>query len=120
MVISASDEDLIWFGKIRLREAYRIIYTANYSMRSLEISEGISINRPGLEERSFLFSPLYGRFGSRQKRWGRSSSAASSNNRRAADRTWTSQLMYLSSIKKIPTPTEKVALQRDRVRSDLG
>ena len=65
VVISASDEDLIRLGvratgdRNRLREACRKIYTANSSLRSLDISQEISTNRPGLEERSFLFSPLH-------------------------------------------------------------
>ena len=75
VVISASDEDLIRLGvratgdRNRLREACRKIYTANSSLRSLDISQEISTNRPGLEERSFLFSPSFGRNnGSRQKK----------------------------------------------------
>ena len=120
MVISASDEDLIRLGvrtigdRIRLREACRRVYTANSSLRPLDISQEISTNRPGLEERSFLFPPSFGRNnGSRQKkRRSRSSGAAGSSNRRAADRRWTGQFMCLPDIhvKKIPTPTEKAAL----------
>ena len=95
MVISASDEDLIRLGvrtigdRIRLREACRRVYATNSSLRPLDISQEISINRPGLEERSFLFSPSFLRNnGSRQKkRRSRSSGAAGSSNRRAADRT---------------------------------
>ena len=121
VVISASDEDLIRLGvrtigdRIRLREACRRVYTANSSLRPLNISQETSTNRPGLEERSFLFSPSFGRNnGNRQrKRRSRSSGATGSSNRRAADRTWTGQFMCLSDIhaKKIPTPTEKVVLQ---------
>ena len=58
--------------KIRLREACRRVYTANSSMQPLDISEGIFINRPGLEEGSFSFSPLYVRLESLQKRRSRS------------------------------------------------
>ena len=75
VVISASDEDLIRLGvrtigdRIRLSAACRRIYTANSSLWSLDISQEISTNRPGLEERSFLFSPSFGRNnGSRQKK----------------------------------------------------
>ena len=120
VVISASDEDLIRLGvrtigdRIRLREACRRVYATNSSLRPLDISQEISINRPGLEERSFLFSPSFLRNnGSRQKkRRSRSSGAAGSSNRRAADRRWTGQFMCLPEIhaKKIPTPTEKPAL----------
>ena len=119
MVISASDEDLIRLGvrtigdRIRLREACRRVYTANSSLRPLDISQEISTNRPGLEERSFLFPPSFGRNnGSRQKKRSRSSGAAGSSNRRAADRRWTGQFMCLPDIhvKKIPAPTEKAAL----------
>ena len=120
MVISASDEDLIRLGvrtigdRIRLREACRRVYTANSSLRPLDISQEISTNKPSLEERSFLFSPSFGRNnGSRQKkRRSRSSGAAGSSNRRAADRRWTGQFMCLPDIhvKKIPAPTEKAAL----------
>ena len=65
VVISASNEDLIRLGirtigdGIRLREACRRIYAVNSSLRPLGIRQEISINRPGLEERSFLFSPLH-------------------------------------------------------------
>ena len=55
--------------RIRLREACRTVYIANTSLRSLDISQEISNNRPGLEERSFSFSPSLGRNnGSRQRR----------------------------------------------------
>ena len=94
VVISASDEDLIRLGvrtigdRIRLSAACRRIYTANSSLWSLDISQEISTNRPGLEERSFLFSPSFGRNNeSRQKKRSRDSGAAGSSNRRAADRT---------------------------------
>ena len=75
VVISASDEDLIRLGvrtigdRIRLREACRRVYTANSSLRSLNISQETSTNRPGLEKRSFLFSPSFGRNnGNREKK----------------------------------------------------
>ena len=75
VVISASNEYLIKLGvrtigdRIRLREACRRIYTANSSLRPLDISQEISTNKPSLEERSFLFSPSFGRNnGSRQKK----------------------------------------------------
>ena len=93
VVISALHEDLVRLGvgtignRIRLREACRRFHTANSSLRSLDISQEISTNRPGLQERSFLFSPSFGRNNeSRQKR-SRDSGAAGSSNRRAADRT---------------------------------
>ena len=106
VVISASDEDLIRLGvratgdRNRLREACRKIYTANSSLRSLDISQEISPNRTGLEERSFLFFPSFGKNnGSRQKkRRSRSSVAAGSSNRKAADWAWTGQFMCLSDI----------------------
>ena len=49
-----------------------------------------------------------------KKRRSRSSDAAGSSNRRAADQTWTGQFMCLLNIhaKKIPTPTEKAVLQK--------
>ena len=47
--------------------AYRRVYTANSSLRSLNISQESSTNSPGLEERSF--SPSFGRNnGNRQKK----------------------------------------------------
>ena len=55
--MSASDEDLIRLGirtigdRIRLREACRRVHTAYSSLRSLDISQKISTNRPGLDER---------------------------------------------------------------------
>ena len=122
VVISASNEYLIKLGvrtigdRIRLREACRRIYTANSSLRPLDISQEISTNKPSLEERSFLFSPSFRRNnGSRRKKSrSRSSGAAGSSNRGAADWTWTGQFMCLSDIhsKKMPTPTEKVVLQK--------
>ena len=122
VVISASNEYLIKLGvrtigdRIRLREACRRIYTANSSLRPLDISQEISTNKPSLEERSFLFSPSFGRTnGSRRKKSrSRSSGAAGSSNRGAADWTLTGQFMCLSDIhsKKMPTPTEKVVLQK--------
>ena len=122
VVISGSDEDLIGLGvrtkgdRIRLREAYRRVYTANFSLGPLNISQETSTNRPGLEERSFLFSPSFGRNnGNRQKkRRSRSSGAAGSSNRRVTDRTWTGQFMCLSDIhaEKIPTANENVVLQK--------
>ena len=121
VVISASDGDLIRLGirtivdRIRLREACRRISEANSSLLPLDISQEISTDRPGLEERSF-FSPSFGwNNGSRQKKRRSSrSGAAGSSNRRAADRTWTGQFMCLSDIhaKKIPTPTIKAVLQK--------
>ena len=120
VAISASDEDLIRLGvrtiggRIRLKEACRRVYTANSSLRPLNISQETSTIRPGLEEISF--SPLFGRNnGNRQKeRRSRSSGAAGSSNRRAADRTWKGQFMYLSDIhaEKLAIPTEKVVLQK--------
>ena len=69
----ASDEDLKRLGvrtvgdRIRLREAFRKV-TANSSLRPLDISQGKSTNRPGLEKRLFLISPSYERINeSRQK-----------------------------------------------------
>ena len=122
VVISASNEYLIKLGvrtigdRIRLREACRRIYTANSSLRPLDISQEISTNKPSLEERSFLLSPSFGRNnGSRRKKSrSRSSGAAGSSNRGAADWTLTGQFMCLSDIhsKKMPTPTEKVVLQK--------
>ena len=122
VVISASNEYLIKLGvrtigdRIRLREACRRIYTANSSLRPLDISQEISTNKPSLEERSFLFSPSFGRNnGSRRKKSrSRSSGAAGSSNRGAADWTLTGQFTCLSDIhsKKMPTPTEKVVLQK--------
>ena len=121
VVISASDGDLIRLGirtivdRIRLREACWRISEANSSLLPLDISQEISTDRPGLEERSF-FSPSFGwNNGSRQKKRRSSrSGAAGSSNRRAADRTWTGQFMCLLNIhaKKIPTPTEKAVLQK--------
>ena len=94
VVISALHEDLVRLGvgtignRIRLREACRRFHTANSSLRSLDISQEISTNRHGLQERSFLFSPSFGRNNeSRQKKRSRDSGAAGSSNRRAADRT---------------------------------
>ena len=82
VVISASDEDLIRLGvgtignRIKLRDACRRFHKANSSLRSLEMSQEISTNRPGFEERSFLFSPSFGRNNeSRQKRRSRDSGA---------------------------------------------
>ena len=55
--------------RIRSREASRRVYITNTSLRLLDISQEISNNRPGLEERSFSFSPSFGRNkGSRQRR----------------------------------------------------
>ena len=75
VVISASDEDLIRLvvrtigNRIILREACKKNSTANSSLRPLDSSQEISTNRPGLVERSFLFSPSFGRNnGSRQKK----------------------------------------------------
>ena len=66
LVMSASDEDLIRLGvrtigdRIRSREACRRVYTANSSLRPLDIiSQEISTNRLGLEERSFIFSFIW-------------------------------------------------------------
>ena len=95
MVFSASDEDLIRLGvriigdRVKLREASRRVYTANSSLRPLNISQETSSNRPALEERSFLFSPSLGRNNGnhQKKRRSRSSGAAGSSNRSAADRT---------------------------------
>ena len=122
MVMSASDEDLIRLvvkamrDRITLREACRRVYTTNSSLRPLDISQGISTKRASLEERLFLFSPSFGRNnGSRQKkRKSRSTGAVGSSIIRAADRKWTGQFMCLSDIhaKKIPSPTEKVVLQK--------
>ena len=71
---------------------------------------------PGLQERSFLFSPSFANNnGSRQKkRRSRSSGAAGSSNRTAADCTWTGQFICLSDIhaKKNPTPIKKAVLQK--------
>ena len=114
VVMSASDEDLTRLGvktigdRIRLREACRRVYTANYSLQSLDTSQEIPTNKPGLEERSVLFSFSFGRNGSCQKR-SRSSGAAGSSNRRAANRTWTGQFMCLSVIhaKKCPLQLKK-------------
>ena len=108
--MSASDKDLIRIGvrtigdRIRLREACRRVYTANSPLRPLDISQGISTNKPGLEERLFLFSPSFERNnGSLQKkRRSRSSGAAGSSTRRAANRTWTGQFMCLSDIHANP------------------
>ena len=88
----ASDEDLKRLGvrtvgdRIRLREAFRKV-TANSSLRPLDISQGKSTNRSGLEKRLFLFSPSFERINeSRQKnRRGRTSGATGSSNKRAAD-----------------------------------
>ena len=75
VVISASDEDLIRLGvgtignRIKLRDACRRFHKANSSLRSLEMSQEISTNRLGFEERSLLFSPSFGRNNeSRQKK----------------------------------------------------
>ena len=79
VVISASEEDLIRLGArttgdtIRLREACKRVYTANSSLRPVDISQEIPTNimstRPGLEEISFLFSHSFGKNdGSRQKK----------------------------------------------------
>ena len=107
VVMSASDEDMIRLGartigdKIRLREACRRVYTGNSSLRSLDISQGISWKSSGSSNRI-------------TDNTGSSNSNTSSSNRRAADRTWTGQFLCLSDIhvKKIPTPTEKVVLQK--------
>ena len=73
VVMLALDEDLIRLGvrtvgdRIRLRETFRKV-TANSSLRPLDISQGKSTNRPGLEKRLFLISPSYERINeSRQK-----------------------------------------------------
>ena len=92
VVMLASDEDLIRLGvrtvgdRIRLREACRKV-TANSSLRPLDISQGKSTNRSGLEKRLFLFSPSFERINeSRQKnRRGRTSGSTGSSNKRAAD-----------------------------------
>ena len=65
----------------------------------------ISTNTPGLEERSFLFSLWFTRI---------MEVVVGSSNRRAVDWTSTGEFMCLSDIhaKKIPTPTEKVVLQK--------
>ena len=119
MVISASDENLITLGvrtigdRIRLREVCKRIYTTNSLLRPLDISQEISINRPGLEDRSILFSPSLGRNnGSRQKkRRSRSRVAAGSSNRKAADRTRTglvSLCVFRTSMpKKYPLQLKK-------------
>ena len=104
--MSASDENLIRLDvrakkdRIRLRGACRRVYPANSLLPPLDISQGRSINRPGLEERLFLFSPSFGRNnGSCQKnRRSSSSGAAGSSNRRGADWTWTGQFVCLSDI----------------------
>ena len=76
VVISGSDEDLIGLGvrtigdRIRLREAYIRVYTANSSLQPLNISQETSTNRPG------------------------------SSNRRAADRTWTGLCVFQTSMPK--------------------
>ena len=106
-VMSASDEDLIRLGartvgdKIRLREVCRRAYTANSSLRPLDISQGISWKSSDSSDRITVNT-------------GSSNSNTGSSNRRAADRTWTGQFLCLSDIhvKKIPTPTEKVVLQK--------
>ena len=71
---------------------------------------------PGLQERSFLFSPSFAKNnGSRQKkRRSRNSGATGSSNRTAADCTWTSQFICLSDIhaKKNSTPIKKAVLQK--------
>ena len=100
VVMSASDEDLIRLGartigdKIRIREACRRVYTANSSLRPLDINQGISWKSSDSNNRITVNT--------------------GSSNRRAADRTWTGQFLCLSDIhvKKIPTPTEKVVLQK--------
>ena len=92
VVMLPSDEDLIRLGvrtegdRIRLREACRKV-TANSSLRPLDISQGKSTNRPGLEKRLFLISPSYERINEiRQKnRRGGSSGATGCSNKRAAD-----------------------------------
>ena len=92
VVMLASDEDLIRLGvrtvgdRIRLREAFRKV-TANSSLRPLDISQGKSTNRPGLEKRLFLISPSYERINEiRQKnRRDGSSGATGCSNKRAAD-----------------------------------
>ena len=92
VVMLASDEDLIRLGvrtvgdRIRLREAFRKV-TENSSLRPLDISQGKSTNRHGLEKRLFLISPSYERINEiRQKnRRGGSSGATGSSNKRAAD-----------------------------------
>ena len=67
VVMPASDEDSIRLGvrtigeRIRLREACRRDYTANSLLRQLGIIQEISTDRPGLDERLFLFSPSFGR-----------------------------------------------------------
>ena len=102
--IFASYEDLIRLDitvgdRIRLREACRRVYTANSSLQPLYISDEIPTNRPCSEERSILFSPPFGRNnGSHQKKTRKSSGAAGSSNRKAADQTWTGHFMCLSDI----------------------
>ena len=67
VVMPVSDEDSIRLGvrtigeRIRLREACRRDYTANSLLRQLGIIQEISTDRPGLDERLFLFSPSFGR-----------------------------------------------------------
>ena len=105
--MSASDEDLIRLGartvgdKIRLREVWRRAYTANSSLRPLDISQGISWKSSDSSDRITVNT-------------GSSNSNTGSSNRRAADRIWTGQFLCLSDIhvKKIPTPTEKVVPQK--------
>ena len=101
-------------GRIRLRETWRRVYTANSSLQPLEIGQGISPNRPGLEERSFLFSSSFVRNGYCQKERSRSSGATYSSSKRVADWTWNVQFMFLLDIhiKKLLTPTEKVVPQK--------
>ena len=69
---------------------------------------------PCLDERSFLFSPLFGRNESRQKKRSESNGAAGSSNRRAAGRTWTCQFMCFLDVraKKLRTPNKEVILQK--------
>ena len=58
-----------------------------HSKLFITASQGINANRPGLEERLFLLSPSFGRNNGsfQKKRRSRSSGAAGSSNRRAAD-----------------------------------
>ena len=57
------------------------------SLQHLDIGQGISTNRPGLEERSFLFTSSFVRNGYRQKTRSRGSGATCNSSRRAVG--WT-------------------------------
>ena len=117
---ASNDKDLMGVGiigdRIRLREACRRVYTAISSLQLLDISQGISTNRPGLEGGLFLFSSSFGRNNGncQKKRRSKSNGAAGISYRSAADHTWTGQFICLSDIhaKKMYTSTEKVVLQK--------